>query len=52
MSPFSYARREQLAERGLIIKRPAGEFHTPVKAVHAGAIEGCYDIALLARLTT
>jgi 2-dehydropantoate 2-reductase len=41
-------RAAQLAERGLIIKRPAGEFHTPIKTVHAGGIEGCYDIALLA----
>src|SRR5262245_7019288 len=41
-------RAAQLAERGLIVKRAAGEFHTPVKTVLASAIEGCYEIVLLA----
>jgi 2-dehydropantoate 2-reductase len=41
-------RAAQLAERGLIVKRAAGEFHTLVKTVLAGAIEDRYDIVLLA----
>lgn len=41
-------RAAQLAERGLIVKRADGEFRTPIRAVLAGAIEGCYDIVLLA----
>jgi 2-dehydropantoate 2-reductase len=41
-------RAAQLVARGLIVKRAAGEFHTPVKTVLAGVIEGCYDIVLLA----
>jgi 2-dehydropantoate 2-reductase len=41
-------RAAQLAERGLIIKRAEGEFSTPVNAVSAGAIDGPYEVVLLA----
>src|SRR5262249_38875326 len=41
-------RAAQLAERGLVIRRTAGEFQTPVKTVSAGAIDGPYDVVLLA----
>lgn len=41
-------RAAQLAERGLVVKTPEGEFATPVRTVRAGAIEGRYDIAVLA----
>jgi 2-dehydropantoate 2-reductase len=41
-------RAAQLAEQGLIIRRAEGEFRTPVRTVRAGAIDGSYDVALLA----
>jgi 2-dehydropantoate 2-reductase len=41
-------RAAQLAERGLIVKRAAGVYQTPVKFVLAGSIEGRYDMVLLA----
>ena len=37
----------QLAERGLIIKTPDGEFTTPVKTVSAEGIDGSYDVVLV-----
>ena len=40
-------RAAKLAENGLVIRFPDGEFRTPVKTVQAGAIEGRYDVALL-----
>jgi 2-dehydropantoate 2-reductase len=40
-------RAAQLAERGLVIKRPEGEFSMPVKTVRAGAIDGPYDVVLV-----
>jgi 2-dehydropantoate 2-reductase len=36
-------RAAQLAERGLVIKLPEGDFKTAVKTVSAGAIDGPYD---------
>jgi 2-dehydropantoate 2-reductase len=41
-------RAVQLAERGLVIKEPDGEFTTPVKTVISGAVGGPYDVAFLA----
>ena len=41
-------RAAQLAERGLVIKDPAGDFATPVRTVLAGAIPGLYDVVFLA----
>jgi 2-dehydropantoate 2-reductase len=37
----------QLAERGLVIKTPDGEFRTPVKTVSAEGIDGSYDVVLV-----
>ena len=41
-------RAAQLAERGLVIRRADGEFMTPVKTVRADALDGAYDVVLLA----
>lgn len=41
------ARAAQLAERGLVIKEPDGEFRTPVRTVQAGALGGQYDVVFL-----
>src|SRR5438874_12141782 len=41
-------RAYQLAERGLVIKTPDGEFKVPVKTVGAGAVGGPYDVVFLA----
>jgi 2-dehydropantoate 2-reductase len=41
-------RAAQLAERGLRIKEPDGEFTTPVKTVQAGAGGGPYDVVFVA----
>jgi 2-dehydropantoate 2-reductase len=41
-------RAAQLAEQGLVIRRVEGEFMTPVKTVRAGALDGPYDVVLLA----
>jgi 2-dehydropantoate 2-reductase len=41
-------RAAQLAERGLVIKTPDGEFTTPVKTVRANALSGHYDVVFLA----
>jgi 2-dehydropantoate 2-reductase len=41
-------REAQLAERGLVIKDPDGEFTMPVKTVRAGAVGGPYDVVFLA----
>ena len=41
-------RAAQLAERGLVIKDPAGDFTTPVKTLSAGDIDGPYEIVFLA----
>jgi 2-dehydropantoate 2-reductase len=41
-------RAAQLAERGLVIKEPDGEFTTPVKTVLSGAVGGRYDVVFLA----
>jgi 2-dehydropantoate 2-reductase len=41
-------RAAQLAEQGLVIKRADGEFKTPVKTASAGAVDGPYDVVLLA----
>jgi 2-dehydropantoate 2-reductase len=41
-------RAAQLAERGLVIKTPDGEFIMPVKAVLSGAVGGPYDVVFLA----
>jgi len=41
-------RAAQLAENGLVIRRADGEFRTPVKTVSAGAVDGPYDVVLLA----
>ena len=40
-------RAAQLAERGLVIKEPAGDLVTPVRTVAAGAVDGRYDVVLL-----
>lgn len=40
-------RMAQLAERGLVIKTPDGEFRTPVKTVSAEGIDGSYDVVLV-----
>jgi 2-dehydropantoate 2-reductase len=40
-------RMAQLAERGLVIKTPDGEFSTPVRTVSAEAIGGSYDVVLV-----
>lgn len=40
-------RAAQLAERGLVVRTPEGEFRTPVKTVQAGAARGPYDVAIL-----
>jgi 2-dehydropantoate 2-reductase len=40
-------RAAQLAERGLVIKEPDGEFRTPVATVQAGAVGGPYDVVFL-----
>jgi 2-dehydropantoate 2-reductase len=37
-----------LAEHGLVIRLPDGEFRTPVKTVSAGTIDGQYDVVFLA----
>jgi 2-dehydropantoate 2-reductase len=41
-------RAAQLAERGLVVKTPDGEFRTPVTTVQARAVGGPYDVAILA----
>jgi 2-dehydropantoate 2-reductase len=41
-------RATQLAERGLVVKEPAGEFAAPVKTLAAGEIAGPYDVVFLA----
>src|SRR6516165_3476015 len=41
-------RAAQLAESGLVIRRADGEFRMPVKTVNSGAIDGPYDVVLLA----
>jgi 2-dehydropantoate 2-reductase len=41
-------RAAQLAERGLVIKEPDGEFIAAVKTVQAGAVGGPYDVVFLA----
>jgi len=41
-------RAAQLAQRGLIIRTFNSEFATPVKTVQAGALDGPYDVVLLA----
>ena len=41
-------RAAQLAKQGLVIRRADDEFTTPVKTVRAGAIDGPYDVVLLA----
>lgn len=41
-------RAAQLAERGLVITAPEGDFATPVRSVRAGALDGRYDVVLLA----
>jgi 2-dehydropantoate 2-reductase len=41
-------RAAQLAERGLVVRDPAGDFATPVRTVAAGAAHGPYDIVFLA----
>jgi 2-dehydropantoate 2-reductase len=38
----------RLAERGLVIRLPDGEFRTPVRTARAGAIDGSYDVVVLA----
>ena len=40
-------RMAQLAERGLVIKTPDGEFRTPVKTVSAEGIDGTNDVVLV-----
>jgi 2-dehydropantoate 2-reductase len=40
-------RAAQLAERGLVIREPDGEFTTSVKTVLAGAVGGPYDVVFL-----
>src|SRR5215472_2322372 len=41
-------RTAQLAEQGLVISRADGEFRAPVKTVGVGAIDGPYDVVVLA----
>jgi 2-dehydropantoate 2-reductase len=41
-------RAAQLAERGLVVKMPDGEFNTPVKTVRAADLDGAYDVVFLA----
>jgi 2-dehydropantoate 2-reductase len=41
-------RAAQLAEHGLVIREPDGEFRTPAKTVQGGAVGGPYDVVFLA----
>jgi 2-dehydropantoate 2-reductase len=41
------ARAAQLAEHGLIIREPDGEFQTPVKSVQPGGVGGPYDLVFV-----
>ena len=40
-------RAAQLAEQGLVIREPDGEFRTPVKTVQLGAVGGPYDLVFV-----
>jgi 2-dehydropantoate 2-reductase len=41
-------RAAQLAARGLVVKNPEGDFACPVKTLIGGAVDGPYDVVLLA----
>jgi 2-dehydropantoate 2-reductase len=40
-------RASQLAERGLIVKAPGGDFKSPAKAMLSDEVDGYYDVVLL-----